>query len=324
MKEIILLEEGLKIMEEAIVMAKKIMEGYPETKFTPAEYMKFHTCAYAMCIQRPSYAMHLYERYKSALEETITYTVLPALVDKHDVLLLTELVPLWSNYKVMAKWLSRFFGYLDRYFTTRKDLASLNDVCVNCFRVRVCHELHGKFRNAAISLINQERDGMQIDRELLKNVLDFFVDMEEQGKINYYEDFEQVMLSDTADYYSQKASEWILNDSFAEYILKADWCLNQEKGRACHYLFRTGIEKLLEVVKFQLLAQTASKLIEKQQAEGHNMAANYQVAANYQELLSKYASLNLEEEKLCIKESAASTSYYQCIAYPERDLYRSR
>lgn len=36
------LDEGLMIVEEAIQKAKKIVEGYPETKFTTEEYTKFH------------------------------------------------------------------------------------------------------------------------------------------------------------------------------------------------------------------------------------------------------------------------------------------
>lgn len=36
------LDEGLMIIEEAIQKAKKIVEGYPETKFTTEEYTKFH------------------------------------------------------------------------------------------------------------------------------------------------------------------------------------------------------------------------------------------------------------------------------------------
>lgn len=68
--------------------------------------------------------------------------------------------------------------------------------------------------------IDQEREGEQIDRALLKNVLDIFVEIG-MGQMDCYEnDFEAAMLKDTAAYYSRKASNWILEDSCPDYMLK--------------------------------------------------------------------------------------------------------
>jgi cullin 1 len=68
--------------------------------------------------------------------------------------------------------------------------------------------------------IDQEREGEQIDRALLKNVLDIFVEIG-MGKMDHYEnDFEADMLKDTSAYYSRKASNWILEDSCPDYMLK--------------------------------------------------------------------------------------------------------
>ena len=40
--------------------------------------------------------------------------VLPALGSQRDDYLLKELHKRWNNHKVMVRWLSRFFNYLDR------------------------------------------------------------------------------------------------------------------------------------------------------------------------------------------------------------------
>lgn len=72
--------------------------------------------------------------------------------------------------------------------------------------------------------IDQEREGEQIDRALLKNVLDIFVEIG-MGQMDCYEnDFEVSMLKDTAAYYSRKASNWILEDSCPDYMLKVSPC----------------------------------------------------------------------------------------------------
>lgn len=73
-----------------------------------------------------------------------------------------------------------------------------------------------------LTQIDQEREGEQIDRALLKNVLDIFVEIG-MGQMDFYEnDFEEAMLKDTAAYYSRKASNWILEDSCPDYMLKVN------------------------------------------------------------------------------------------------------
>ncbi|RWW29864.1 hypothetical protein BHE74_00031008 [Ensete ventricosum] len=92
----------------------------------------------------------------------------------------------------------------------------------------VYQEIKGKVKDAVISLvsfwsfkqIDQEREGEQIDRALLKNVLDIFVEIGLGNMECYENDFEADLLKDTAAYYSRKASNWILEDSCPDYMLK--------------------------------------------------------------------------------------------------------
>jgi len=69
---------------------------------------------------------------------SIIFKVLPSLREKHDEFMLRELVKRWANHKVMVRWLSRFFHYLDRYFIARRSLPALNEVGLTCFRESVC------------------------------------------------------------------------------------------------------------------------------------------------------------------------------------------
>lgn len=70
--------------------------------------------------------------------------------------------------------------------------------------------------------IDQEREGEEIDRALLKNVVDLYIEMGKgKGRMDYYvNDFEEAMLRDSACHYSRKASSWIAEDSCPEYMLK--------------------------------------------------------------------------------------------------------
>ena len=41
--------------------------------------------------------------------------MLPSLKEHHAEFLLKELYKRWGNHKIMVRWLSRFFNYLDRW-----------------------------------------------------------------------------------------------------------------------------------------------------------------------------------------------------------------
>ena len=49
--------------------------------------------------------------------------MLPSLRDHRDEFLLRELLKRWNNHKVMVRWLSRFFNYLDRCRHSRAEAA---------------------------------------------------------------------------------------------------------------------------------------------------------------------------------------------------------
>lgn len=228
--------------------------------------MMLYTTIYNMCTQKPphDYSQQLYDKYREAFEEYITKTVLPSLKEKHDEFMLRELVRRWLNHKVMVRWLSRFFHYLDRYFIARRSLPALNEVGLTCFRDLVYQEVKANARDAVINLIDKEREGEQIDRALLKNVIDIFVEIG-MGQMELYElDFELQMLLDSGAYYSRKASNWIVDDSCPDYMLKAEECLKRERDRVSHYLHISSEQKLVEKVQHELLVVYSPQLLEKE------------------------------------------------------------
>ncbi|KAF5744155.1 Cullin 1 [Tripterygium wilfordii] len=265
-RKIIELDEGWDYMQKGITKLKKILEGLREPQFCSEEYMMLYTTIYNMCTQKPphDYSQQLYDKYRESFDEYIMLSVLPSLREKHDEFMLRELVKRWRNHKVMVRWLSRFFHYLDRYFIARRSLHSLKEVGLTCFHDLVYTELHAKARDAVIALIDKEREGEQIDRALLKNVLDIFVEIG-MGKMDFYErDLEAYMLQDTGDYYTRKASNWILVDSCPDYMSKSEECLKKERERVANYLHSSSEPKLVEKVQHELLVVYQNQLLEKE------------------------------------------------------------
>ena len=219
-----------------------------------------------MCTQKPphDFSQQLYERYREAFNAYIISDVLPALREKQGEYMLKELVKRWDNHKIMVRWLSRFFNYLDRYYIQRHNLAQLKDVGMLCFRDLVYSELKKNVKDAVLALVDKERDGEKVDRALVKNILGIFVEMGMGGMEAYEQDFEAHLLTNTAAFYSRKASVWIDEDSCPDYLVKAEDCLKREKERVGHYLHASSESKLLKEVEKEVLAAYETQLLEKE------------------------------------------------------------
>ncbi|KAB2632415.1 cullin-1-like [Pyrus ussuriensis x Pyrus communis] len=206
--------EGWIYMQQGVTKLKRILEGLPETQFTPEEYMMLYTTIHTL--------------------------------EKQDDILLQECVKRWENNKIMVRWLARFFHYLDCYFIARKSLPPLHhQVGVNYLRDLVYQEVNADVRVAVIGLVGKEREGEEINRELLKNVINVCVEIG-MGKMDpYREDFEEHMLRETGEYYSRKASSWITEDSYADYMSKVEESVKREKDRVSHYLQSSSEKKLV-------------------------------------------------------------------------------
>ena len=63
----------------------------------------------------------------------------------------------WDNHKLMVRWLSRFFNYLDRYYITRHSLNALKDVGMLAFKEHVYTHMKGSIKDAVLVLIDKAR-----------------------------------------------------------------------------------------------------------------------------------------------------------------------
>lgn len=116
----------------------------------------------------------------------------------------------------------------------------------------------------SLRVINLERQGEHIDQDLVKGVIEMFIDLG-IGNLNVYAtEFEECFLPATTDYFVRQASGWLSEDSFPEYIRKAEGALNAEEQRVTDYLHRSTQPKLKHAVIQALLAQPQAQLMEKE------------------------------------------------------------
>ena len=271
--QVILLEDGWsKLKAGGVDKIEQILEdvqgGEYKCGITTEEYSALYTTVYTMCTQKPpnNWSEQLYNNYCDAVKDYLSARILPRIKEKHDESMLRELVRRWKNHQLMIKFLSNVFKYLDRFYVKRLSLPELMEVGNQSFHDIVFNAVKRDVRTAILELIRRERESEIIDRKLVKDVVEIFVEM--GGARNslevYVTDFEDMLLSTTADFYSRESSRWAEEDSFPDYMGKAEDRLTQEQQRVANYLHSSTEEKLLKVCDEQLLQNPEQLLLEKE------------------------------------------------------------
>jgi cullin 1 len=194
----------------------------------------------------------------------LTGTVLPSLRDQHNEFLLKELTRRWQNHEIMNKWMQKFFMYLDRYYVKHHSLPPLMKAGLKHFKTLIFDEVKLNVANAMLDLINEERDGSQIDRGLIKSCVQLFEAMGMGCLDAYTMDFEEKLLSSTMEYYTRKSSQWIDGDGAPAYMVKAEAALEAERSRVENYLNSASEQRLLGVVETEILEKREEALLEKE------------------------------------------------------------
>uniref|UniRef100_A0A2N9ECE5 Cullin family profile domain-containing protein n=1 Tax=Fagus sylvatica TaxID=28930 RepID=A0A2N9ECE5_FAGSY len=273
-RAIVELEQGWELVENGINKLKRILEWYlkPADGSPMPDLLDVDECMmiaiYNMCTQAHphDYSQQLYDKYHEVYQDYIRSMGFPSIKEKHGEFMLRELVGRWLNHKVMMKWMLFFFNYLDKYFTVSRSLPSLDAIGIAYSRNLLNQEVIANARDAVINLIDKEREGEQIDRALLKNVIDIFVEVGKGQREFYEQDFEAQMLQHSAAYYSRKASNWI-----------AEECLKRERDRVSHYLLKSSEQKLVENVQHELLVVNAKQLLKKEDSGCCVLLRDYKV-----------------------------------------------
>lgn len=116
---------------------------------------------------------------------------------------------------------------------------------------------------AALSLIENERNGSIIDKSLVKSTVELYGKMGLGTNDVYEKDLEAALLDATRVHYNQKRSEWMTN-STPEYMIKAENSYKEEKARVAEYLQSSSETKILKVLDEEVLEKVETELLEKE------------------------------------------------------------
>ena len=238
--------------------------------FDKKTYSELYTLIYNMCVQKPpyNYSDVLYERYTDTIKSYLTNIVYEDLNKRVGDDLLKEFNRRWQMHNVMVRWMRHFFQYLDRFYIPSKAATPLRAKGIKLFQTEIFEHFKSRVVQIFAQQMHLEREGMSVDRTLLKEVSGIFCQLGEvadsENQLYLYSYLETGLVEETANYYEQKSSGWIADDSCPEYLVKAENAFELETKRIEAYLHSSSEQKILDSFNDKVIVNHLHILLEKQ------------------------------------------------------------
>jgi len=331
------LREGLTQVYDTIPLARE-------------HYMKLYHLVYQYCtsnnltlpVHSRSYlhgcellGEQLYNNLRDFLHRHLCSLTTAAELQNHDEILLDFYQDSWNNYIFSSVVTHHIFLYMNRHWIRRmledsSDVFEVYSLAMVMWRDSLLGELEGRVTDAVIRLIKKERGGEPINTLLVSCIKQSYVDMDvssrkqKRSKLDYYKKhLESKLLRETRHYYMIKSSEFLRENSVADYIRKALSDLSEEKGRVERYLHETSMEPVIRVCKDVLIVQQLPTLYDEFQVylntdQDDSMAALFVLVGKtakglvkMQEIFEKHVlKTGLDSIAACVDDAVSDARVY--------------
>ncbi|XP_055342513.1 cullin-1-like [Paramacrobiotus metropolitanus] len=219
--------------------------------------------------------MELYKKLRDYIVDHL-HGVLTQIKGYHGDSLLGVYCAKWKDFRFSSQVCNGICDYLNRHWVKRendegrnKDVYTIYGMCLVQWREYVFTPIEQQLSRAVLDLINADRNGESINSQLLREIIDNFVELgvtsDAQEEANrkgekearraglevYSSAFEGHFLEETAAYYVQESATFLRNNSVNDYIKKVQSRLIEEEERSVNYLHEStapALKKVLEDV----------------------------------------------------------------------------
>ena len=255
-EDIITLDAGFnRINNEGIQPFLLFIETQEREFFKSKEFVTLYDLIFKMCIQRDPYnhSEGMYYKYTETIETYLQKKVIKSLNEKtkeYDISLLKEWRQRWSNQKLIVTGLAKLFMYLDRFYTPNTEgVKSLKEQGFWLYKTIVFDVYCEKARKCILNCIEKERAGEEVDRLLLKECVEVWVEMGYQlsplrdtsSKLDLYKQhLEKQVVEHAGLFYSRQSAAWMEQEAHVHSLLvrrvfrpRSAWLQTRPAQRAC-------------------------------------------------------------------------------------------
>jgi hypothetical protein len=185
----------------------------------------------------------------------------------------------WSNHKLMTKWMWRLFMHLDRGIVVNNSLPTLTSCSLRAFYEQVFVEINPRVKACILEFIERDRMGETIDKaELRENIqmyelMGMAASAQDVDKLDtalkqprslhvYIEHFETPFLDATREYYKIASQKWLSENDVPSYLELAETAVVQEEVRCNTYMNSITLPKLTKLCMEELVVAHRATLIQ--------------------------------------------------------------
>mmetsp|Transcript_26924 Transcript_26924/g.58796 ORF Transcript_26924/g.58796 Transcript_26924/m.58796 type:complete len:739 (-) Transcript_26924:3390-5606(-) len=218
-----------------------------------------------MCMHKMS--DKLYSRLQQACDTHVASQVLRLcdMLQLDPVLFLERVDAMWSDYCSQMLTIRLIFLYLDRtHVITSTSVRSLFDMGLQLLRRHLAshQEVERHTVGGLLALIERERQGEAVDRQLLKSILRMFDNLG-----TYAEVFQAPFLEQATMFYRKEGVRLRYELSVPAYLQHCETRLQEEYERCTQYLDTCTRKPLIALVERELVAAHIGALLERGFAE---------------------------------------------------------
>jgi len=277
-------EEKWQLLQEGVTKLIDFLDSNAKKPFDFNEYATLYSTVYNLCTQKVDTGKLsggptelLYGRYSTCIKNYLVERVVPSLKEKQGEVLLMEAVKRWRDHQIVVRYMGKLFNYLDRYYTKHNNRDSLKDVGLKCYQQLVYESIKKDMASALLDKIYKERTGEMIDRSMMKDGVNLFIEMGLNSLNAYEKDFEAPLAYETSTFYKRESSLWINQDSVPDYMKKAEDRLDLEQARAQAYLHSSTEASLIKKVEQEVISAHQSRLLENDNSGFIPLLKDYKV-----------------------------------------------
>lgn len=212
-------------------------------------------CTYKMATGLYSQLMTRCQKHVRAnlgqfLAETLDYEQFLKLIDN-----------CWQNHCRQMIMIRSIFLFLDRtYVLQNSSILSIWDMGLDLFRQHIISDkvVETKTVDGLLKLIERERNGEKVNRQLLKSLLRMLSDLN-----IYQKAFEKKFLDATELLYTAEGQQLVQEREVSEYLVHVDKRLAEENERLCLYLDQSTKKPLISCVEKHLLENHMKQILQK-------------------------------------------------------------
>ncbi|CAF2687316.1 unnamed protein product [Rotaria sp. Silwood2] len=203
----------------------------------------------------------LYDNLRKVLDEHIQ-TFLPILLsetnDSNDYL--RVLNSIWNDHIIRASLIRQLFIVLDRTYVLHAAVPSIWELNQDLFRRYIMQNsiISNRCINGILKLIEQERRGETIDRNLVKNLIRMLIDLH-----LYRKDFEPSFLQSTEELYHNEGRHLIQKLEISQYLMHVERRLREEQARLINYIDQSTKVQLIHTVENNLITLHIKNILSK-------------------------------------------------------------